>query len=180
MGNQGYADILAVKSRLEVRGRGGGTEGFNGCPDSGILDAFQQRHRVHKLVLFHIGFAKGDIQLCGGICVESLGEGNLSLGVVPVGLVLVGKLNGNIFVPPGVLVGQVVEPGGQAGVPVQILIACLRQEHIPGKVPVINKQVPPDAGDDQRGHQHGDQNSEKLFHKQSPFRKNFIQLYYKM
>ena len=78
------------------------------------------------------------------------GKGQLGLSVVAHLFILICQLNGHVFVMAGEAVGGVIEPGGQPGVAVQGLESGLTQQGIPGKGPVINEQVPENAGKNQK------------------------------
>lgn len=77
----------------------------------------------------------------------------------------------------GKTVGGVVEPGGHTGIAMGILEPCLSQQGIPGEIPVVDEQVPHDAGEDQYAHQKRYQKSGEFFHKNAPFQENLKQLY---
>jgi hypothetical protein len=57
------------------------------------------------------------------------------------------QLNGDIFILIGVGIGAVIEPGGNIVVAVALKITGRMQQHIPGKIPVVYKQVPHRAAD---------------------------------
>ena len=61
----------------------------------------------------------------------------------------------------------------------EVIVSSLGQQEIPGEPPVIGKQVPADAGDDQHRKQKRHQNADKLLHKTAPFQWNFKKLYNK-
>ena len=99
-----------------------------------------------------------------------LGKFICGLGIVAVGLILVGQFDGNMFVLGGIIVGQVIVPGGHVVIALGGVIAGTAQQHIPGKFPVIYEQVPADAHQDQDHHHHRYRNFQNLFHSTTPFR----------
>ena len=166
-GGKGHTDILTVVAGIVVGGGSGGPQSRQLGGNGGVFDVRQQRNRVQQLILLHIGFAQSHVELLGCACLNGLGQGNLRLGVIAGGLILVGKLNGNVFVLAGIVIGKIVEPGGQAAVAFDIVVAGLLQQHIPGKVPVVYKQIPSDADDQRKGQQQRHQNVHYFFHRES-------------
>ena len=145
-----HINILAEEAGLLIRRGGGRPLCLNFPGNGGVCDTVQHLHRVQQFVLLHIDLAQCGVQLHGGLVMDGGGEGQLGLGVVPTLFVLVGQLNGHVFVVAGEAVGGVIEPGGQPGVAVQGLESGLTQQGIPGKGPVINEQVPENAGKNQK------------------------------
>ena len=157
---KGHTDILAVVAGIVVSGGSGGPQSRQLRGDGGVFDVCQQGNRVQQLILLHIGFAQSHVELLGCACLNGLGQGNLRLGVIAGGLILVGKLNGNVFVLAGIVIGKIVEPGGQAAVAFDVVVAGLLQQQIPGK-------VPSDADDQRKGQQQRHQNVHYFFHRES-------------
>ena len=175
---EGHADILAVVAGGVVRLGGGGPHGLQFRLDGGVRNVCQHGDGVQQLVLLYVGFAQCRIELLGCTVPDGLGERHLGLGVVAGGLVLVGKLNGHVFILPGEAVGHVIEPGGQAGVAFQVVVSRLLQQDIPGEGPVVYKQIPADAGNYQNYQQQRHQKVDQLFHnKSSNLRDSSRQLY---
>ena len=163
-GGQGHVDILAVEACGVAGGGGVGAQLVQLGLDVGVCDVFQHGHRVQQLVLLHIGPAQGNIQLGGAAVGNGPGEGELGLGVIALGFVLLRHFDGDIFVVAGMPVGQVIAQRGQG------IIARLRAEpggaeqQIPGKGAVINEGVPDQAAQDGGHQQHRHQNSKNFSH----------------
>ena len=116
-----------------VGGRRGGPHIVQLLPQDRVCDVVHQCHGIQQLILLHISLTQGAVQLNGSLILDGIGQGDLRLGVVAPGLVLVGQLDGHILIPSGIFVCHVVEPRGQAGVAVQILIAGLAEQAVPGE-----------------------------------------------
>ena len=138
-GRQGDADILAIVAGFVVRRRGRGPQSLQLAENGGVCNVGHQCLRVQQLVLLHVGFAESHIELLGGSGCNGLGQSDLCFGIVPGRFILIGQLNGHIFVLAGVIIGQVVKPGGQAAVAGNVVVAGLLQQKVPGEVPVVYK-----------------------------------------
>ena len=172
VGGQVHINILAEKAGLLIGLGCGRTLILNFLADGTLRNLLQQGNRVQELILLHEHLAQGGVQLHRGIVPDGGGQGQLGLGVVAGFLVLVGKLNGHVFVMTGEIVGAVIEPGGKPGIAVYGLIPGLAQQGVPGEGPVINEQVPDDAGDNQQQKHQRYQESGCFLHKNTPFPRN--------
>ena len=61
----------------------------------------------------------------------------------------------------------------------KVIVAGLSQQEVPGEATIIFKQIPADAGDNQRCQKKRHQNSDDFFHKIAPFQENLRKLYNK-
>ena len=160
-------NILAEVARLAVGDRGVGPVGIQDGPNFRVRDVVQHVDCVQQLVLLYIGFAQGGVKLSGGGAVDGPRQGVLGFGVVSGGLILVCQLDGYILVMPGEAVGHVITPGGDPGVAVQILEPGLTEQGVPGKVPVVNEQVPEDTADNHNQQQQRHQKTDGFLHKKN-------------
>ena len=158
-------DILAVEAGGTVRRGSGRAFGGKLSGNGRVCNAVQQPNSVQKLILGHIGLAQDAIGLCGGNRTDSLGQSRFGLGEIAVGPVLAGKLNGHILVMAGEIVGKGIEPGGQPGIAVQIVKSGLTEQRVPGEDPVIVKQIPEDADQNEQSQRHRNQKSDCFFHR---------------
>ena len=160
----GDADVLIVEAGL--RGNCGhlGTQSIHLGLDFRIADIVQKVYGIQKLVLLHIGFAQGDIKVHACAFFQSMGEHVLSLGVVAVIPVLLGKLNRNGVVVADHIISAVIKPGRNFQITLILKKSGTLQQNIPGKGPVKYKEIPCGKDDNHQGQGDCKNDSQCFFH----------------
>ena len=134
-----HIQVLIVQAGSRIRRRRSGALPVQGCLYGWVGDVIQHGHRVQQLVLLHICLAQRHVQLRAAAVGNRVGQGILSLGIVADCLKPLGKLNGHILIVSGLLVSKIVEPCGRSVLSVLLPVACLAEQKLQSRPPVIGK-----------------------------------------